>query len=93
MANHKSAEKAHKRSLVRAARNRARLSRIKTFIKKVEHFIEEGQGEAARTALRVAESELFKGVTKGVLKRNTASRKVSKMAQKVKAVCLANNAA
>jgi small subunit ribosomal protein S20 len=86
MANHKSAVKAHKKSLVRRARNISILSRIKTFIKKVEELIVSGKQDEATMAMRKAESEIMKGVSKGVLKKNSGSRKVSKLTKKVKSL-------
>lgn len=61
-------------------------SRIKTFIKKVEQFILAGNSEEAQKSMRVAESEIMKGVTRKVLKKNTASRKVSRIVKKIKAI-------
>ncbi len=86
MANHKSAVKAHRKSKERAARNTSIRSRFKTFIKKVDVCIANDSYEGARAALRVAESELMKAVSKGVLKLNTASRKVSRLTKRVKAL-------
>jgi len=86
MANHKSAKKRIRRNARRAAVNGARMSRVRTFIKKVELAISSGDGEAAREALRVAQPEIQRGVTRGVLHRNTASRKISRLAARVKAV-------
>ena len=85
MANHKSAVKAHKKSLKNRTNNISILSRIKTFIKKVEEAITSGKADEAKSAMRSAESEIMRGVTKGVLKQNTASRKVSRLVKKVKA--------
>jgi small subunit ribosomal protein S20 len=62
------------------------MSRIRTFVKKVEMAIESGDAENARTALRNAQPEIQRGVTRGVLHRNTASRKISRLAARVKAV-------
>lgn len=84
MAQHKSAIKAHKQSLKRKERNISLLTSIKTFIKKVEQCISSGNTEKALEAVKKAESHIMKGVTKGVLKKNTASRKVSKLVKKVK---------
>jgi len=86
MANHKSAKKRIRRNARRAAVNGARMSRVRTFIKKVELAISSGDGDAAREALRVAQPEIQRGVTRGVLHRNTASRKISRLAARVKAV-------
>jgi small subunit ribosomal protein S20 len=86
MANHTSAKKRIRRNARRAAINGARMSRIRTFVKKVEMAIESGEAENARTALRNAQPEIQRGVTRGVLHRNTASRKISRLAARVKAV-------
>ncbi len=86
MATHKSAIKAHKRSVVNKERNSSILSKIKSFIKKVEEFIAAGKSAEAIQALRDAESVLMKGVTKGAVEKNSASRKVSRLTKKVKAI-------
>ncbi|RZI47583.1 30S ribosomal protein S20 [Rickettsiales endosymbiont of Peranema trichophorum] len=86
MANHKSAAKAFSRSTKLNAINRSRISRIKTFLGKVEAFIRNRDFSQAKSALVVAESEMMKGVSKGVLKLNTASRRISKLCMKVKAL-------
>jgi small subunit ribosomal protein S20 len=86
MANHKSAVKAHKRSLAKRDRNISVLSRIKTFIKKVEELITTGKPAEAVEAMRKAESEIMKGVSKGVVKKNSGSRKVSRLTKKVKSL-------
>jgi small subunit ribosomal protein S20 len=85
MATHKSAIKAHRRSEKNKARNIGILSRIKTFVKKVEAFITEGNQDEAKVALRKAESEIMKGVSKKVIKKNAAARKVSRLNKRVKA--------
>ena len=86
MANHTSAKKRIRRNARRAAINGARMSRIRTFIKKVETAIASGDNDAAREALRVAQPEIQRGVSRGVLHRNTASRKISRRAARVKAI-------
>ena len=86
MANHTSAKKRIRRNAHRAAINGARMSRIRTFMKKVETAIASGDADAAREALRVAQPEIQRGVSRGVLHRNTASRKISRLAARVKAV-------
>ena len=86
MANHTSAKKRIRRNARRAAINGARMSRIRTFMKKVETAIASGDADAAREALRVAQPEIQRGVSRGVLHRNTASRKISRLAARVKAV-------
>ena len=86
MANHKSSKKRIIRNANRAVINGARVSRIRTFIKKVEAAIASGNADAARQALRAAQPELQRGVSRGVIHKNTASRKISRMAARVKAL-------
>ena len=86
MANHKSAKKRIIRNANRALINGARGSRIKTFVKKVEVAIASGDAVAAREALRLAQPELQRGVSRGVLHKNTVSRKISRLAARVKAL-------
>lgn len=83
MAHHRSAKKRIRQTAKRTAINRARTSRIRTYIKKVEQALASGDREAAEGALRVAEPEIRRGVSKGVLKLNTASRRISRLARKV----------
>ncbi|HPE23968.1 30S ribosomal protein S20 [Albidovulum sp.] len=66
--------------------NKARRSRIRTFLRKVEEAIASGNQEAAATALRAAQPELARGVTKGVLHKNTVARKMSRLSSRVKAI-------
>ncbi|MBW8308565.1 MAG: 30S ribosomal protein S20 [Candidatus Paracaedibacteraceae bacterium] len=86
MANHRNAEKAARQAERRTKVNRDRVSRIRTFIRKVEEAITSGSKEAATAAVRVAEGEIMRGVSKGVIHKNTASRKVSRLAKRVKAI-------
>lgn len=86
MANHKSAEKRIKVTKARTVVNDARRSRIRTFIKKAEAAIMKGGKEEATVAVRAMESEITRGVNKGVVHRNTAARKVSRMVKKLKAL-------
>jgi len=86
MANHKSAKKRIIRNANRAEINKSRISRIRTFIKKVEAAIESGDQANAQSALREAQPEIMRGVSKGVLHKNTASRKMSRLSARVKAV-------
>jgi small subunit ribosomal protein S20 len=86
MATHKSAEKRIRQTAKRAATNRARTSRVRTFVKKVETAIASGDKEAARTAFQLAQPELHRAITKGVLHRNTASRKLSRLATRINAL-------
>ncbi len=84
MANHKSAAKAHTSSLKNRDRNQSILSRIKTFIKKFEESLLKKDPEATKIAAIKAESELMRGVSKGVLNKKAASRKVSRLVKKTK---------
>ena len=86
MANHKSAKSRIVRNNKRAVINGARKSRVRTFVKKVEAAILAGDKELANTAFKTAESELMRAVRKGVFKMNTASRKISRLSQKIKAL-------
>jgi small subunit ribosomal protein S20 len=86
MANTEQSKKRARQSEARYAVNKARRSRIRTFLRKVEEAIASGNGEAAVAALKVAQPELARGVTKGVLHKNTVARKMSRLAARVKAV-------
>ncbi|MCR9109172.1 30S ribosomal protein S20 [Marivita sp. XM-24bin2] len=86
MANSPQAKKRAKQNDKRFAVNKARRSRIRTFLRKVEEAIASGDKDAATAALRAAQPEIMRGVTKGVFHKNTASRKVSRLAARVKAL-------
>jgi len=86
MAHHKSAQTRIRRNQRRYAINHARKSRIRTFVKKVETALAKGDKTAAQSALRDAEPELARGVTKGVLHRNAAARKVSRLTRRVQSL-------
>ncbi|HVI51034.1 MAG TPA: 30S ribosomal protein S20 [Candidatus Sulfotelmatobacter sp.] len=86
MAHHKSAKKRIRQTERRTDVNRARVSRIRTFVKKVELLIASGDKSQAAEALRAAEPELMSGAQNGVLHKNTASRKVSRLAARIKAL-------
>jgi small subunit ribosomal protein S20 len=85
MANTPQSEKRARQAQARFAVNKMRRSRIRTFLRKVEEAIASGDNAAAREALRLAQPELMRGVSKGVVKKNTASRKMSRLAARVKA--------
>ena len=85
MANSPQARKRAKQNAARFAVNKARRSRIRTYLRRVEEAIASGDAAAAETALRQAQPELMRGVTKGVLHKNTASRKMSRLASRVNA--------
>ena len=89
MANTDQSKKRARQSEARYAVNKARRSRIRTFLRKVEEAIAGGDAAVAAEALRVAQPELMRGVTKGVVHKNTASRKVSRLAARVKALATA----
>jgi small subunit ribosomal protein S20 len=86
MANTVSAKKMTRKIAKRTAINRSRRSRMRTFIKKVEEAIASGNRNAAAEALRAAEPELMRAAQKGIVHKNTASRKVSRLAHRVRAI-------
>lgn len=86
MANHKSAKKAHIQSEKRRQANSSLMSRINTFIKKAKELMGCGAPAEAKVAMQKAESEIMKGASKGVMKKQTAARKVSRLAKEAKKV-------
>jgi small subunit ribosomal protein S20 len=86
MANTPSAKKAVRKIAARTEVNKARRSRVRTFIRKVEEAIAGGDKEAANAALKAAQPEIMRSVTKGVMKKNTAARKVSRLSASVKKI-------
>jgi len=86
MANTPQSKKRARQTLRRTEINKARRSRIRTFLRKVEAAIGSGDKDAAAAALRAAQPELMRGVTKGVLHKNTAARKISRLSARVKAL-------
>ncbi len=86
MANTPQSKKRARQNERRYAVNKARRSRIRTFLRKVEEAIASGDPEAAKAALRAAQPELMRGVTKGVVHKNTAARKMSRLSLRVKAL-------
>lgn len=86
MANTTSAKKATRKIARRTEVNIARRSRVRTFLRKVEEAIESGNKEEAASALKAAQPELMRAAGKGVYHKNTASRKVSRLASRVKAI-------
>jgi small subunit ribosomal protein S20 len=86
MANTPSAKKRVLQIEKRTAVNTARRSRIRTFIRRVEEAIRSGDTDAAREALRLAQPEIMRGSAKGVMHANTASRKMARLAHRVKAM-------
>ena len=84
MANTASAKKRVRRDARQTGVNGARRSRIRTFIRKVEAAIESGDKDAAAEALRAAQPEMMRGVTRGVVKKNTAARRISRLSRRIK---------
>ena len=86
MANNPSARKRIRRNERRAEINRRRRSRVRTFIRKVEEAIAGGDAAGAAAAFREAQPEIMRGASKGVMHRNTASRKISRLHQRIRAM-------
>jgi small subunit ribosomal protein S20 len=86
MANTSSAKKATRVSARRAVINKNRVSRVRSSVRKVEEAIASGNRTAAEAALKAAEPELMRGAQKGVVHKNAASRKVSRLSKRVKAI-------
>lgn len=84
MAHHRSAKKRIRQTVKRTEINRTRVSRLRTFIKKTEIAIQAGNQEAAKQAFIAMQPELHKGVSKGVVHRNTAARKLSRLSARIK---------
>jgi small subunit ribosomal protein S20 len=89
MANTASARKRIRQTITRTARNQARKSRMRTFIKKVEAAIASGDKSAAATALQVAQPEMQRAAGKGIAHANTVARKLSRLSARVKAISAA----
>ena len=92
MANTAQSKKRARQSEARQDINKARRSRIRTFLRKVEEALASGQQSAAAEALKNAQPELARGVTKGVMHKNTVARKMSRLASRVKALGAAASA-
>lgn len=86
MATHVSAEKRIRQTATRTAANRARVSRIRTFVKKIEIALAAGDKEAARAAFREAQPELQRGAQKGVMHKNTVARRLSRLSARINAL-------
>jgi len=86
MANSPQSKKRARQNQARFAVNKARRSRIRTYLRKVEEAIASGDPAAAKAALRDVQPELMRGVTKGVLHKNTVARKISRLSARVKAL-------
>lgn len=89
MANTSSAKKAARKIARRTAVNKGRRSRVRSFVRKVEEALAAGNTEAAAEAFKAAQPELMRAATKGVMHRNTASRKVSRLAHRLKTLATA----
>ena len=83
MPNIASAKKRARQTEKRTVINHARKSRIRSFTRKVEEALASGDKTAAETALKAAEPEIMRGVSKGVIHKNTAARKVSRLTKRV----------
>ena len=86
MANNPSAEKRIRQNVKRTERNRARRSRVRTFMRKVELAIAAGKQDEAREAFKAAQPEMQRAVTKGVAHLNTVARKLSRLSARIKAI-------
>lgn len=86
MANSTQSAKRARQSIKRQDVNKQRKSRIRTYLRKVEEAIASGDKSVAAEALKAAQPELMRGVTKGIFHKNTASRKMSRLAARVKAI-------
>ncbi len=83
MANSPGSKKRVRKTIRRTAINKSRRSRMRTFIRRVEDAIAGGDQEKAAAALKDAQPEIMRSVTKGILHKNTASRKISRLAHRV----------
>ncbi len=86
MANTSQSKKRARQNERRLAVNKARRSRIRTYLRKVEEALASGDKDAAAAALKAAQPELMRGVTKGVYHKNTAARKMSRLSARVKSL-------
>ncbi|HQU69759.1 MAG TPA: 30S ribosomal protein S20 [Albidovulum sp.] len=86
MANTPQSKKRARQNERRQDVNKARRSRIRTFLRKVEEAIASGSYEAATSALRAAQPEMARGVAKGVVHKNTLARKISRLTSRVKSL-------
>jgi len=86
MAHHKSAKKRIRRNARRTEVNGARIGRVRTFLRKVEEAIASGDKAAAQAVYKAAQPEIYRGVSKGVLHKNTAARRLSRLSARIKAL-------
>lgn len=84
MANSPQAKKRARQAAKRTEINKSRKSRVRTYVRKVEEAISSGDRDAAQAAFRAAQPEIVRGANKGVIHKNAAARKVSRLAQRVK---------
>ncbi len=84
MAHSRTAKKRIRQTAKRTERNRSRISRIRTFVRKLEDALEKGDATAATAAFAAAAPELQRGVSKGVMHRNTVARKISRLSNRVR---------
>ena len=89
MANNPGAKKAIRKIAARTDVNKARRSRVRTFLRKFDEAVSGGDAAAAKTAFVEAQSELMRAVSKGVVHKNTGARKVARLAAQLKRVSLA----
>ncbi|MGI9462447.1 MAG: 30S ribosomal protein S20 [Aestuariivirgaceae bacterium] len=86
MANTRSAKKAVRQTARRTEVNKSRRSRVRGFVRKVEEAIAAGDKAAAASALQAAQPEIMRGAQKGIVHRNAASRKISRLSSRIKAL-------
>jgi small subunit ribosomal protein S20 len=86
MPHHKSAEKRLRQTEKRTTVNRSRMSRVRTFVKKVELAIDSGDKAAAQSAFQLAQPELHRATTKGVMHKNTVARRLSRLSARINAL-------
>jgi small subunit ribosomal protein S20 len=86
MANTRSAKKAVRQTARRTAVNKSRRSRVRNYLRKVEEAIASGDKSAATEALKAAQPEIMRGAQKGIMHKNTASRKISRLSSRIKAI-------
>jgi len=86
MANTPQAKKRARQNERRFEINKARRSRVRTYLRKVEEAIESGDKDAAKSALRDAQPELMRGVSRGIFHKNTVARKMSRLSSRVKSL-------
>ncbi len=86
MANTRSAKKAVRQTVRRTEVNKARRSRVRSFVRKVEEAIAAGDKAAATAALQAAQPEIMRGAQKGIVHRNAAARKISRLSSRIKTI-------